>query len=110
MHTLTRLGLIVVGAMFGAQLAAAQGTLCTANVGGTPTVCDLTPKHDQITVRHDRYGVPHVTAQTFYGLNFQTGFEDARDRLVQLEFFRRASKGTLSEVFGRSELQMDMEK
>ncbi len=109
MHTLTRLGLIVVGAMFGAQLAAAQGTLCTANVGGTPTVCDLTPKHDQITVRHDRYGVPHVTAQTFYGLNFQTGFEDARDRLVQLEFFRRASKGTLSEVFGRSELQMDMD-
>src|SRR5438309_1770223 len=100
MHMLTRLAIIVGVAV---SVAPAQGDMCTANVGGTRVACDLRPTHDRIIVRHDHYGVPHITAQTFYGLNFQTGFEDARDRLVQLEFFRRASKGTLAEVFGRSE-------
>lgn len=108
MHKLTRLGALI-GVVIGAQVAAAQSNICPANVGGTPTVCDLTPTHDHIVVHHDRYGVPHVTAQTFYGLNFQTGFEDARDRLVQLEFFRRASTGTLAEVFGRTQIQTDMD-
>ena len=108
MHTRTLFGLMA-GALICTFVAAAHGDICTANVGGTPAVCDLTPKPDHITVRHDRYGVPHITAQTFYGLNFQIGFEDARDRLAQLEFFRRASKGTLAEVFGRTELQMDMD-
>jgi len=104
-----RIGILVGAVMLGGAVAMAHGSICAQNAGGTPTVCDLTPTHDHIVVHHDRYGVPHVTAQTFYGLNFQTGFEDARDRLVQLEFFRRASKGTLAEVFGRSELQMDMD-
>jgi penicillin amidase len=108
MHKLTRLGALI-GVVIGAQVAAAQSNICPANVGGTPTVCDLTPTHDHIVVHHDRYGVPHATAQTFYGLNFQTGFEDARDRLVQLEFFRRASTGTLAEVFGRTQIQTDMD-
>ena len=98
----------LIGVVIGAHVAAAQG-LCTANISGTPVVCDLTPTRSHIVVHHDRYGVPHITAPTFYGLNFQIGFEDARDRLVQLEFFRRASKGTLAEVFGRAQLQADMD-
>ena len=86
---------------------AAPAAICTANVSATPVVCDLSPTRDHPVVRRDHYGVPHVTAQSFYGLNFQTGFEDARDRLVQLEFFRRASKGTLAEVFGRTQIDAD---
>ncbi len=99
--------LFVSGLCLYAAVARADGTICTANVGAPPVVCDLSPTADSPQVTRDQYGVAHITAQTFYGLNFQIGVEDARDRLVQLEFFRRASKGTLAEVFGRQEIQAD---
>ncbi len=96
--------LIALGSFAGVPAA---GAICTANIGATPVTCDLSPTADRPQVRRDDYGVAHITAQTYYGLNFQIGVEDARDRLVQLEFFRRNSKGTLAEVFGRDEIQAD---
>jgi len=103
-----------IAACLGLILTAAGGlpahaVLCTANLSDTPVTCTLPPVADRPVVRRDSYGVPHITAQTFYGLNYQMGFEDARDRLVQLELFRRASKGTLAEVFGRAQIQADQD-
>ncbi len=55
----------------------------------------------------DRYGVPHVQAATLSDLYFAWGFVTARDRLFQLEFTRRAARGTLSNSLGNKYLVLD---
>jgi penicillin amidase len=105
-----RFGVLLLPVAFstGSQIAGAQ--ICTANLAATTVNCPAPPaKPGKLHVRHDRYGVPHITATTWYDLNFQIGVEDARGRLAQLEFFRRASKGTLAEVFGRTQIPADMD-
>jgi penicillin amidase len=48
----------------------------------------------------DRWGVPHIYASTLDDLFFAQGFVAAQDRLWQLDLWRRAAMGELSEVFG----------
>ncbi|MBI3782560.1 MAG: penicillin acylase family protein [Deltaproteobacteria bacterium] len=92
----------------GMHRAVAQ--ICTANLAATPVSCPPPPSQPGTRqIRRDRYGVPHITADTWYDANFQIGVEDARDRLVQLEFFRRASTGTLAEMFGKTQVPADMD-
>ena len=70
-----------------------------------------------VTITRDKWGVPHVfvpqslggTTAQLKALSFAQGYAEAEDRLVQLEFFRRAAKGHLSDVLGTSFLPMDME-
>jgi penicillin amidase len=53
------------------------------------------------------YGVPSVYARTTAGMWFGDGWAQAQDRLVQLELTRRSVEGTLSAIFGSSELGQD---
>ncbi len=53
------------------------------------------------------YGVPSVYARTTAGMWFGDGWAQAQDRLVQLELTRRSVEGTLSAIFGPSELSQD---
>ncbi|HLK10203.1 MAG TPA: penicillin acylase family protein [Candidatus Binatia bacterium] len=70
-----------------------------------------------ITITRDKWGVPHVfvpktlggTIAQLKALGFAQGYAEAEDRMVQLEFFRRAAKGHLSDVLGPSFLPMDIE-
>ncbi len=55
----------------------------------------------------DRWGVPHLFAESEEDLFFAQGFVHAADRLFQLDTSRRAAKGTLSELFGRRTLEID---
>ncbi len=59
------------------------------------------------TIMRNSYGVPSVYSATTNGMWFGTGWAQAQDRLVQLELTRRAVEGTLSAVFGPSELGQD---
>ena len=59
------------------------------------------------TIARNSYGVPSIYAATADGMWFGDGWAQAQDRLVQLELTRRAVEGTLSEVFGPSELAQD---
>ena len=52
------------------------------------------------TVRRDRWGTPHITAQSLQDLWFAQGLVTAGERLFQLELLLRAATGRLSEVFG----------
>ncbi len=93
-----------------AQHASAAADICTANLTNLPLPCPAPPtQHGKPSVRHDRYGVAHITAQSSYDLYFQIGIEDARDRLVQLEFFRRSASGHLAEVFGKGQISGDID-
>ena len=45
----------------------------------------------------DKYGVPHIYAQDHYDVFFAQGFNAARDRLWQIDTWRRRGLGQLSE-------------
>jgi penicillin amidase len=61
-----------------------------------------------VTIFRDRWGVPHVYAETVPDLFFAQGFLHAQDRLWQMELYRRISAGTLAEVFGVGALRRDI--
>jgi penicillin amidase len=55
----------------------------------------------------DEYGVPHLYADSENDLFLAQGFNAARDRLFQLDLWRRGGLGLLSEVFGRRFVDRD---
>ena len=60
-----------------------------------------------LEIVRDRFGVPHVSSRTPHDLCFALGFCHGQDRLWQLEFFRRATAGRLSEFAGPDTLPAD---
>ena len=74
--------------------AVVQTELAYAQSGGEETT---------VTIKRDEYGVPHIYAReadsrapVFYGYGYAT----AKDRLYQLELYRRYYHGTVAEVLG----------
>ncbi|MBV9092418.1 MAG: penicillin acylase family protein [Streptosporangiaceae bacterium] len=55
----------------------------------------------------DRWGVPHIYASSADDAFFAQGFNAARDRLWQIDLWRRRGLGLLSEVFGAAYLDRD---
>lgn len=64
-------------------------------------------KVGEVTVIRDAYGVPHLYAKNNSDLYEAYGYVMAKDRLFQLEMFRRANEGTVSEIFGKDYLSKD---
>ncbi len=60
-----------------------------------------------VEILRDKWGVPHIYAQSSEDLFFAQGYMAARDRMFQLDLWRRAGVGRLSEVLGASYLQRD---
>lgn len=55
----------------------------------------------------DRWGVPHIYAQDQDDVFFAQGFNAARDRLFQIDLWRRRGLGELASVFGPAYLEQD---
>jgi penicillin G amidase len=55
----------------------------------------------------DRWGVPHIYARNEEDLFFAQGFNAARDRLFQIDLWRRRGLGQLSAVFGPAFVEQD---
>ena len=55
----------------------------------------------------DRWGVPHIYAKNEADLFFAQGFNAARDRLFQIDLWRRRGLGQLSAVFGPAFVEQD---
>ncbi len=55
----------------------------------------------------DRWGVPHIYAATTYDAFRVQGFNAARDRTWQIDFWRRRGLGRLSKVFGAEYAERD---
>ena len=58
-------------------------------------------------IRIDHWGVPHIYAQKHYDAFFVQGFNAARDRLWQIDLWRRRGLGELSEVLGPAFVEQD---
>jgi penicillin G amidase len=62
---------------------------------------------DEVRVRRDAYGVPHLIATNEHDALFALGVVHAQDRLWQMDMQRRAASGTLSELFGPVTIPFD---
>lgn len=63
------------------------------------TRCRRQPHH-AVRVLRDRWGVAHIYARDAHDLFFAQGVVAAQDRLFQMELWKRAGQGRLSEVVG----------
>ena len=60
-----------------------------------------------VEILRDKWGVPHIYAQSSEDLFFAQGYMAGRDRMFQLDLWRRAGVGRLSEVLGSGYLERD---
>ncbi len=102
--------LIIVGAV----LILLVGSLATAFglvfLGPQPTIEGderLLGLHERTEVLRDHYGVPHIYAADDHDMAFMQGYVTAQDRLFQMDLYRRAAAGRLSEVLGEPGLDSD---
>ena len=60
-----------------------------------------------VEILRDRYGIPHIRAQSFEDAVFGLGYAHAQDRLWQMEMNRRVAAGRLAEILGPGALETD---
>lgn len=63
--------------------------------------------HGNVTVERDNWGSPHITATSVEDLAESQGYVAAQDRLWQMDFVRRSSRGQLAEILGSEALSYD---
>ena len=66
------------------------------------------PVTHPVEIRYDEHARPFVSAATFEDAFFAQGWLHARDRLWQMETFRRAATGRLAELLGKPGLSTDI--
>ena len=55
---------------------------------------------EPVEILKDRWGISHIYAKNQHDLFFAQGYNVARDRLFQLEMWRRKATGTVAEILG----------
>ena len=60
-----------------------------------------------VEILRDRWGVPHIYANNVDDLFFGQGYLTAKDRLFQIDLWRRTGTGRLAEVLGPAALDRD---
>jgi penicillin amidase len=67
----------------------------------------LTGLNGPVDVYRDKMGIPHIYATTQHDLFFAQGYVQAQDRFWQMDFWRHEGSGTLSEMFGKGQVETD---
>ena len=62
---------------------------------------------DEVTIKYDENGVPHIFANNDHDLYFAQGYVTAKDRLWQMEFQTHFAGGRISEIVGEVGLESD---
>jgi penicillin amidase len=98
-------GLVTLGAQ-GAPPSrlTALATAALSTIDGTQQVQGLAAP---VEVVRDRWGVPHIYAQSTEDLYFAQGYVLAQDRLWQMDMWRRGAEGRLAEVLGPAAVARD---
>jgi penicillin G amidase len=105
-----RVGLVAGAAGTGLATAAAAAAwhwLARRPLPQQRGTIELAGLHGPVRVRRDRWGVPHIEADAERDLYFAQGFAHAQDRLWQMDFYRRAAEGKISEMAGKDGLPID---
>jgi penicillin G amidase len=83
-----------------------EGRRTVAVISGELHVAGL---KEPVRVLRDRWGVAHIYARNPHDLFFAQGVVAAQDRLFQMELWKRAGQGRLSEILGPSALPRDID-
>lgn len=62
---------------------------------------------EKVEVKYDKYGIPHIYAQSERDAYLTLGWVHAQDRLFQMEMIRRVAYGQLSEILGEPLIDFD---
>jgi penicillin G amidase len=79
----------------------------TARAGPRVSVREVKGLQRPVRIDVDSWGVPHIFARTTKDVFLAQGFNAARDRLFQIDLWRRRGLGRLSEAFGPSYVDQD---
>lgn len=60
-----------------------------------------------VDIYRDKMGIPHIYASTPHDLFFAQGYVHAQDRFWQMDAWRHIGSGTLSEMFGKGQVETD---
>jgi penicillin amidase len=74
--------------------------LAVVVIGSITRVSDSTTKYGDVELLRDKWGTPHVFADTDQGAMYGLGYAAAQDRGFQMHYFLRTIQGRLSEVLG----------
>src|SRR5215831_1945304 len=99
------------------RLTAAGGAIALAMAGIVPSALGASAAASPraagpqsgtgFVIHRSAFGVPTIRAGSQAKIWFGAGWAQAEDRMVQLELTRRAVEGTLSAIFGPSQLSQD---
>lgn len=85
-----------------------SGIACRTNPPVPRETQDVEGISRSVEIIKDIWGISHIYAKNQQDLFFAQGFNVARDRLFQLEIWRRQATGTLAEILGRKALAKDI--
>jgi penicillin amidase len=104
-RTLSR---VLLGMLVGTALVGAAGyTLLRRSIPPRKGVVRLAGPSAPIEVIRDRWGVPHIFAETARDALFAQGFVHAQDRLWHMDLVRRTASGRLAEILGQAVIEVD---
>ncbi|MFS8086017.1 MAG: penicillin acylase family protein, partial [Acidobacteriota bacterium] len=102
------LAILLAGASSAQQPQRARPPAAASQPPAAPTLSYTVAGLEQAAeILIDQWGVPHIYAKTHYDAFFVQGFNAARDRLWQIDLWRRRGLGTLAEVFGPTMVKRD---
>ncbi|MEO2178015.1 MAG: penicillin acylase family protein [bacterium] len=81
--------------------------LCSPVFGAEIVEYTVAGLNQDAEIRVDTWGIPHIYAQDHYDAFFVQGFNAARDRLWQIDLWRRRGLGELAEVLGAGFVEQD---
>ena len=75
-------------------------TLCWPSDPTFAEVIELPGLNSEVEIIVDKWGVPHIYAESQHDVFFAQGFNAARDRLWQMDLWRRQGLGQLASILG----------
>ncbi len=93
--------------ILGKGLQSIFGAMDRASLPQIEGIVEIGGLDNSVEILRDRWGIPHIYAQSSHDLFFAQGFVHAQERLFQMELNRRTAQGTLSEIFGELALDTD---
>jgi penicillin amidase len=99
---------LAVSALAVATPVSGQGTDDTPSPRPAAEVLAVPGLEGEVEILRDRWGIAHIYADSEHDLFFAQGWSAARDRLFQLEIWRRQATGTVAEILGERELERDV--
>jgi|GEM_PF-6200940 len=101
------IGLIVVAAIILFAVIFISIDMVNHDVNFTREEVDTEGKVTGTFIFRDNYGISHIQSDSELEAYFALGYAQAKDRLFQIEFIKRAALGRLSELYGKSHIGYD---